>query len=64
IAQNVISHIDGATGAVSENSEVVFSATGEQVTVCPTWYGGKDWESVHGSPETQVYPVSIDVHST
>ena len=46
IAQNVISHIDGATGAVSENSEVVFSATGQQVTVCPTWHGGKDWESV------------------
>ena len=46
IAQNVISHIDGATGAVAENSEVVFSATGQQVTVCPTWYGGKDWESV------------------
>ena len=52
IAQNVISHIDGATGAVAENSEVVFSATGQQVTVCPSWYGGKDWEAGAYSPLT------------
>ena len=52
IAQNVISHIDGATGAVTENSEVVFSATGQQVTACPTWYGGKDWEAGAYSPLT------------
>ena len=52
IAQNVISDIDGATGAVAENSEVVFSATGQQVTVCPSWYGGKDWEAGAYSPLT------------
>ena len=52
IAQNVISHIDGATGAVAENSEVVFTATGQQVTVCPSWYGGKDWEAGAYSPLT------------
>ena len=52
IAQNVISHIDGATGSVAENSEVVFSATGQQVTVCPSWYGGKDWEAGAYSPLT------------
>ncbi|MCY4602037.1 MAG: PQQ-binding-like beta-propeller repeat protein [Acidobacteria bacterium] len=52
IAQNVISHIDGATGAVTENAEVVFSATGQQVTVCPSWYGGKDWEAGAYSPLT------------
>ena len=52
VAQNVISHIDGATGAVTENSEVVFSGTGQQVTVCPSWYGGKDWEAGSYSPLT------------
>ena len=52
IAQNVISSIDGATGAVTENSEVVFSATGQQVTACPSWYGGKDWEAGAYSPLT------------
>lgn len=50
VAQNVISSIDGATGAVTENSEVVFSAAGQQVTACPTWYGGKNWEAGAYSP--------------
>jgi glucose dehydrogenase len=36
VAQNVISSIDGATGAVSENSEVVFSGLGQEVFTCPT----------------------------
>ena len=56
ITQNVISSIDGATGAVSENSEVVFSAEGQEVLTCPSYFGGKDWESVYRSPETQVNP--------
>ena len=40
IAQNVSSHIDGATG--------------QQVTVCPTRYCGKDWESVYGKGHEHV----------
>ena len=52
IAQNVINSIDGATGAVSENSEVVFTGTGQEVLVCPTWFGGKDWEAGAYSPLT------------
>ena len=52
IAQNVISDIDGATGAVTENSEVVFSAEGQQVLACPDMYGGKDWEAGAYSPLT------------
>ena len=59
VAQNVISNIDGATGAVSENAEVVFSAVGQEVFACPTWNGGKDWESVYGSAETPIDPVFI-----
>ncbi len=42
VTQNVISHIDGATGAVSENAEVVFTALGQEVFTCPTWNGGAD----------------------
>ena len=52
VAQNVISDIDGATGAVTENSEVVFNAVGQEVLVCPTWAGGKDWEAGAYSPLT------------
>ena len=52
IAQNVISHIDGATGAVTENAEVIFTAEGQQVLACPNMHGGKDWEAGAYSPIT------------
>ncbi|MDA1093565.1 MAG: PQQ-binding-like beta-propeller repeat protein [Acidobacteria bacterium] len=52
VAQNVISSIDGATGAVSTNSEVVFTQPGQEVFTCPTWNGGKDWEAGAYSPLT------------
>ena len=47
-----ISSIDGATGAVTENAELVFSALGQEVLACPTWNGGKDWEAGAYSPLT------------
>ena len=53
IAQNVISHIDGATGAVTENAEVIFTAEGQQVLACPNMHGGKDWEAGAYSPPHQ-----------
>ena len=52
VPQNVISHIDGATGSVTENSEVVFTSLGQEVLACPTWAGGKDWEAGAYSPLT------------
>ena len=52
VPQNVISHIDGATGAVTENTEVVFTGLGQEVLACPTWAGGKDWEAGAYSPLT------------
>ena len=60
VTQNVITAIDGATGAVSENSELVFQREGEEVLVCPTFVtGGKDWEAGAYSPETNLmyYPL-------
>ena len=60
VAKNVISHIDGATGAVSENPELVFTREGEEVLVCPTFVtGGKDWEAGAYSPLTNLmyYPL-------
>ena len=52
ISQNVISSIDGATGAVTENTELVFTAGGQEVLVCPHASGGKDWEAGAYSPLT------------
>ena len=52
VTQNVISGIDGATGAVTENPEVVFTGSGQPVLACPTLVGGKDWEAGAYSPVT------------
>ena len=59
VRQNVIDHIDGATGAVSVNPEVVFRELEQEVFVCPTWTGGKDWEAGAYSPltNTMYYPL-------
>ena len=54
IVQNVISGIDGATGAVSENAELVFTAAGQTVLACPHASGGKDWEAGAYSPLTNL----------
>ena len=52
ISQNVISSIEGATGAVTENTELVFTAGGQEVLACPHASGGKDWEAGAYSPLT------------
>ena len=52
VPQNVISGIDGATGAVAENSELVFTSAGQEVLACPSWFGGKDWQAGAYSPLT------------
>ena len=45
VEQNVIASIDGATGAVTENDESVFTALGQMLVICPSMHGGKDWEA-------------------
>ena len=52
VPQNVISSIDPATGVVTGNSEVTFTAEGQQVLACPNMHGGKDWEAGAYSPLT------------
>ena len=54
IVQNVISGIDGATGAVTENAELVFTAAGQTVLACPHASGVKDWEAGAYSPLTNM----------
>jgi len=50
----VISDIDGATGVVSENPELVFTSVGQEVLTCPHATGGKDWEAGAYSPRTNI----------
>ena len=59
IHQNVIQDIDGTTGTVTENPEVIFRESEQVVFVCPTWTGGKDWEAGAYSPltNTMYYPL-------
>ena len=59
VTQNLISDIDGNTGEVTPNSEVVFSGYGQQILSCPGWLGGKDWEAGAYSPltNTMYYPL-------
>ncbi|MCY4029700.1 MAG: PQQ-binding-like beta-propeller repeat protein [Acidobacteria bacterium] len=59
VTQNVISSIDGATGDVTENAEVVFGSVGQDVLACPHAVGGKDWEAGAYSPltNTMYYPL-------
>jgi alcohol dehydrogenase (cytochrome c) len=52
VAQNVINDIDGATGEVTENPELIFTALGQELLACPSWAGGKDWEAGAYSPLT------------
>jgi PQQ-dependent dehydrogenase (methanol/ethanol family) len=59
IEQNVVIDIDGATGEVTENPEIIFREAEQIVFVCPTWLGGKDWEAGAYSPLTNImyYPL-------
>lgn len=59
IEQNVVIDIDGSTGAVTENPEIIFRESEQMVFVCPTWLGGKDWEAGAYSPltNTMYYPL-------
>ena len=59
-AQNVVSGIDGATGAVTENAELVFEREGQDMLICPSFVtGGKDHEAGAYSPLTGLmyYPL-------
>ena len=53
IEQNVIDRIDGATGAVTINSQKLFTGANQEIFVCPTTNGGKNWPAGTYSPRTR-----------
>jgi alcohol dehydrogenase (cytochrome c) len=52
VAQNVVAGIDGATGAVRVNQEMVFTHKDQTLQVCPGTNGGKNWPAGAYSPRT------------
>ena len=52
VRQNVVSKIDGATGAVTVNPETTFTEVGQTRFVCPTVNGGKGFQAGAYSPLT------------
>ena len=52
IFQNVVSKIDGATGAVTVDPERVYTHKDQNILVCPGMNGGKNWPAGAYSPRT------------
>ena len=59
VPQNVVVDIDETTGRAVENTEIIFTELEQEMLVCSTWIGGKDWEAGSYSPLTQTmyYPL-------
>jgi alcohol dehydrogenase (cytochrome c) len=53
IFQNVVGHIDGATGRVTANPEAVFTEYGKPALVCPAASGGANYQAGAYSPLTR-----------
>ncbi|MDX1561648.1 MAG: PQQ-binding-like beta-propeller repeat protein [Gammaproteobacteria bacterium] len=52
ITQNVIADIDGATGSVTVNRDVIFTRGDQALTICPGTTGGKNFPAGAYSPRT------------
>ena len=52
VMQNVVSGIDGATGAVSVEPKMLFTHVNQTLMVCPGTNGGKNWPAGAYSPRT------------
>jgi alcohol dehydrogenase (cytochrome c) len=52
VTQNVVAAIDGATGAVSVDPDMLFTHVNQTLTVCPGTNGGKNWPAGAYSPRT------------
>jgi alcohol dehydrogenase (cytochrome c) len=52
VMQNVVSAIDGATGAVTTNPAKFFEKNGDERQICPSSHGGKEWQPGAYSPLT------------
>lgn len=54
ITQNVVRDIDGASGAVTMNPDKFFTGADQEVFVCPSTNGGKNWPAGAYDPDAKV----------
>ncbi len=54
IQQNVVTDVDGATGAVTVNPEKLYTGAEQTLFICPTANGGKNWPAGAYSPQTNI----------
>ena len=54
VRQNVVENIDGRTGGVTVNPDLVYDEVGDSGLVCPGSTGGKNWPAGSYNPETRV----------
>ena len=66
VTQTVIQNIDGETGEVRVNPEMLFTEVGQEMVVCPTTSGGKGFPAGAYSPlnNTMYYPLQNTCMST
>ena len=59
IKQNVVADINGSDGAVTVNTETVFTRAGQRKHICPSSMGGKNWQAGAYNPRsnTMYYPL-------
>ncbi len=59
VTQNLVADIDGATGVVKVNPDMLFTEPGQTRLVCPSSSGGKNWQAGAYSPRTNTmyYPL-------
>ncbi len=54
VTQNVVQAIDGASGAVTVNPEMLYHKVGDENLVCPGSTGGKNWFAGAYNPHSKV----------
>jgi PQQ-dependent dehydrogenase (methanol/ethanol family) len=59
VGQNMIANINGATGKVTVDPDMMFTKAGQSMLVCPSSSGGKNWQAGAYSPLTNAmyYPL-------
>jgi PQQ-dependent dehydrogenase (methanol/ethanol family) len=59
VPQNVVSSIDGATGAVTVNPNALYTASKQERLICPSTNGGKNWQAGSFNPATNTMFYSL-----